>query len=251
MFKYFLKRELKESYLGNLTGLSWVIIQPILTLLIYTFVFEKIFNSKFPEAENVGFVVYLAMGLWPWIAFSDAIIKSITTVTDQKSFIGKIKINLTEPVFAIVTASFVLNVFGYIFVLCVLILVGKNFNYGSIPLLILPLLQLYVLALAFGLFFSAIQVFIRDTVNLMGTLITLWFFTTPIIYTESLIPESLRVYMYFNPIYVPIKFIHNAMITGNPLPWAEMGIVSIAIGLFFYLALKMFKKLEPSFEDYL
>ncbi|MBL4772913.1 MAG: ABC transporter permease [Alcanivoracaceae bacterium] len=251
MFKYFLKREIKESYLGNLTGFSWVLIQPILTLIIYTIVFEKIFKARIPEAENIGFIVYLAIGFWPWIAFSEAILKSITAVINKKDLIGKVKINLKEVVFATVTATFIINSIGYFIVLMVLVLVGKEFNYAAIPLLILPLLQLYIFALALGLILSSLQVFIRDTLHLMTTLITLWFFSTPIIYSESIMPESIRYYMQFNPVYTPITFIHNAILSHKPLPWQEMGILTIALIILLYLANKMFSKLSPNFEDYI
>jgi len=251
LFKYFLKREIKESYLGNLTGFSWVLIQPILTLIIYTIVFEKIFNARIPEAENIGFIVYLAIGFWPWIAFSEAILKSITAITNKKDLIGKIKINLKDVVFASVTATFIINVIGYFLVLLILILVGKEFNHSAIILLLLPILQMYLFALALGLILSALQVFIRDTLHLMTTLITLWFFSTPIIYSESIMPESVRYYMQFNPIYTPITFIHNAILSHKPLPWFEMGVLTIFILLLLYLANKMFSKLAPHFEDYI
>ena len=251
MFKYFLKREIKESYIGNLTGFYWVLIQPVLTLIIYTIVFEKIFKTRVPEAEKIGFIVYLAIGFWPWIAFSEAILKSITAITNKKDLIGKIKINLKDVVFATVTATFIINVIGYFLVLLLLILVGKEFNYSGIPLLIFPILQMYLFALALGLILSALQVFIRDTMHLMTTLITLWFFSTPIIYSESIMPESIKYYMQFNPIYTPITFIHNAILSHKPLPWLEMGVLSIFILILLYLANKMFSKLAPNFEDYI
>jgi ABC-type polysaccharide/polyol phosphate export permease len=251
LFKYFLKRELKENYLGNLTGFSWVIIQPVITLIIYSFIFERIFNAKIPEAENIGFIEYLAIGFWPWIAFSEGLLKSITSVVSKKDLIGKIKINLKNIVFASVTASFLINVVGYFIVLLILILVGKDFNYWAIPLLIYPLLQLYLFAIALGLILSALQVFIRDTFHLMSTLITLWFFSTPIIYSETLIPEYIRTYLQFNPLYTPISFIHNSMLTDNKLPWLEMSLLSIFILILLYVGNKMFSKLAPNFEDFI
>lgn len=251
MFKYFLKREIKENYLGNLTGFSWVIIQPVLILIIYTVVFEKIFKARIPEAENVGFIVYLALAFWPWIAFSESILKSITTITSKKDLVGKVKVDLRQIVFATVTSVFIINLIGYVFVLLILMIIGKSYNYTNIPLLILPILQLYVLSLSLAMILSSLQVFVRDTMHLMGSLITLWFFSTPIIYSESIMPDVIRTYMQYNPLYYPVKFIHNAMLTEKNLPWAEMIILSIVIGILFYMANKMFNKLSPHFEDFL
>ncbi len=251
MFKYFLKREIKENYLGNLTGFSWVIIQPVLTLIIYTVVFEKIFKARIPEAENVGFIVYLALAFWPWIAFSESILKSITTITSKKDLIGKVRIDLRQVVFATVTSVFIINLIGYALVLIILMIVGKSFNYMYVPLLILPILQLYIFSLSLALILSSLQVFVRDTLHLMSTLITLWFFSTPIIYSESIMPESIRSYMQYNPLYYPVKFIHDAMLTDKNLPWIEMLYLSIGFIVLLYVANKMFKKLSPHFEDFL
>jgi len=79
MFTYFLKREITDRYLGNVMGLAWVFIQPLITLVIYSFVFENIFKARIPEAAHLGFAVYLAIGFWPWTAFSESLLRSITS----------------------------------------------------------------------------------------------------------------------------------------------------------------------------
>ena len=251
MFKYFFKREFQENYLGNLTGLAWVFIQPLITLFIYTIVFEKIFKTKFPEAENIGFIVYLALGFWPWTAFSEAIMRSIPSIVEKKNLIGKVKVDLKLIVIAKVTTSFMIHLIGYLFVLILLIVIGKEFNYYAIPLLLLPLIQLYILALSFSFLLSAIQVFIRDTLHLMNSLITLWFFSTPIIYSVSLMPDYIKRIMVINPVYIPINFIHDSLITQKPLEWSSMFLLTIYFLIFLFFSLYIFKKLEPHFEDFI
>ncbi len=250
LFYYFFKRELRSKYLGNITGISWVFIQPVITLLIYWFVFGVIFNNRIPEAENISFIVYLAIGFWPWQAFSESLLRSITAVSDNNDLIGKISIDFRIPVIASISASFFLNILGYIIVIIGLVLFAERFNYSSIPLIILPIAQLYCLAIALGLFLSAIQIFIRDTLQIVTTLITMWFFLTPIIYSESILPEKYKAIIQLNPVYTPISFIHRALITNQPLPWVNMLILSIVIVISLIFALKAFNKLAPSFEDF-
>lgn len=250
MFKYFFIREIKEKYLGNISGISWIFIQPIITLAIYWIVFGIIFKQRIPEAKDIGFIVYLAIGFWPWMAFSESLMKAITVVSEKSDLIGKVNIDLKIPVFASITANFSLNLIGYIIVLIGLALFADAFNYSRIPLLIYPIIQLYIFALALGLLLSALQIFIRDILQFMTTLITLWFFLTPIIYSESLLPVEFKKIIQFNPIYTPISFIHKSLITNQPLPWLNMFILTVFILVFLYISIKVFNKLAPHFEIY-
>lgn len=251
LYNYFFKREIQDKYLGNIMGFSWVLIQPIITLIIYWVVFDKIFKARVPEAEEVGFIVYLAIGFWPWMAFSEAVIRSITSVTEKKELIGKVNIDFKIPIIASISASFFLNLIGYMIVLMGLVIFADVFYYENLPLLIIPLLQLYVLAIALGLILSSLQVFIRDTLQFMTTIMTLWFFMTPIIYSESILPDLYKSIIQLNPLYTPINFIHNALITNKQLPWLKMIILSVVIVIILYICLKIFNKLSNSFEEYI
>jgi lipopolysaccharide transport system permease protein len=250
LFLYFYKNEIKEKYLGNLTGFSWVLIQPVITLLIYWFVFDKIFQARISEDLNTSFIVYLALGFWPWLAFSEAVLSSINTIKEKSDLIGKVKLDLKTVVIAKVSAVFTLHLIGYLIVLIIFI-----FIYGispwSIPLLILPLLQLYVFAIALSLVLSSVQVFINDVFQVMSVLMTMWFFMTPIVYSENFIPEEYRGYLMINPIYTVITFIHKAVLTDEGLPWLLMSGVAFIFLLFLYLAVKMFNKLAGKFEEFI
>lgn len=251
MFYYFFKREIRDKYLGNLTGLSWVFIQPIITLLIYWFVFDKIFHARFSkDQQDVGFIVYLAVGFWPWMAFSESILRSLTAVSDKTDLIGKIKIDFKIPVIASITATFSLNLLGYIVVLLSLALFNDNFNYASLPLVFFPVLQMYCFALALGLILSSFQIFVKDTQQFITTIMTLWFFMTPIIYSESYLPEKYRSIIQINPIYTPITFIHKAIITNETLPWVSLMVLSLITIALLYIAIITFDKLSKNFEDF-
>lgn len=252
MFKYFFKREINDSYLGNLTGLSWILIQPIITVLIYWFVFEKIFHSKLAyESEKTTFIVYLAVGFWPWIAFSESLMRSITAVYDKKDLIGKVQIDFKIPVIATITATFSLHMIGYFVVLFFLYITGNKFNLTGLVFIVFPILQLYFLAIALGILFSSLQIFIKDLKQILTTLITLWFFLTPIVYSEMSIPAEYSTIIKLNPLYIPISFIHNSLVTTSyGLPWKEMFLLSLVISILLYIAVKTFNKLQPSFEDF-
>ena len=70
-FRNLLRRQVRQDYLENLTGFAWLVLQPLLLLAVYAFVFSAIFKSRIPDS-TVGFVPYLAVAFWPWTAFSDS-----------------------------------------------------------------------------------------------------------------------------------------------------------------------------------
>lgn len=251
MFSYYFKREIKDRYIGNITGIAWIFIQPLIILLIYWFVFDKIFHQRFKSNQlEVSFIVYLAIGFWPWMAFSESVIRSITSVTDKFDLLGKVKLDLKTPVVAAITATFTLNLVGYLIVLLNLALFNDNFNYMALPLVLLPILQMYFLAVAIGLLLSALQVYIRDTLQVVTTLMTLWFFMTPIIYPESALPEKYISVIQLNPLYTPISFIHKAVLTKSELPWLNMVVLSVFIGVLLFISIKVFDRLSNTFEDF-
>lgn len=250
LFSYYFKREITTRYLGNITGILWVFVQPIITLLIYWVVFGVIFKQRVPEAKEIGFIVYLAIGFWPWMAFSESILRSITTVSDNDDLIGKINLDFKIPVIATISGIFLINIIGYILVILFLVLFASKFNYSGIPLLIFPLLQLYIFSVAIGLLLSSIQIFVKDTLQFFSTIITLWFFLTPIIYSESSLPENFKAIIQFNPVYTPITFIHTALITNRPLDWQNMFLLTVFIVTLLYFSVKVFNKLSPRFVDF-
>ncbi|MFK8012163.1 MAG: ABC transporter permease [Marinicellaceae bacterium] len=251
MFTYFFKREIRDKYLGNLTGFSWIFIQPIITLIIYWFVFDQIFTQRFSDGEqSVGFIVYLAIGFWPWLAFSESVISSITAVSDKTELIGKIKIDLKTLVFATIVAKFSLHMIGYLIVLFGLTIFYETLSFSSIIFIIFPLFQMFLFALALGFLLSSIHIFIRDTLQFMTTFMTLWFFTTPIIYSVSIIPVKYLSIIQINPLYIPITFIHNAILGTGELMWLNLGVLTLITLLMLFLSIRVFNKLSPNFEDF-
>ena len=74
VFRQLVSRAVRTGYLENLTGFAWLILQPLILLAVYAFVFSTIFKARIPDAGPGGFVPYLAIAFWPWIAFSEAVL---------------------------------------------------------------------------------------------------------------------------------------------------------------------------------
>jgi len=244
------QREIKTRFLESFSGAAWLVLQPLLLLLIYSFVFVIIFKARVPEADTTGFVPYLAIAFWPWISFSESILRSVCAITDNAELIGKVA--LPSEVFpaATVSATFVMHMAGYVAVLLVLSVTGTDIHWLMLIPALLVLILLYVFALSLGLFLSSLNVFIRDFEHVMPPLMTLWFFGTPILYSIELIPENLRQYMLFNPILYFVQTLREMLLFGTWRPGLDDLIALGSVIIFAGLATRFFRRLSPRFEDF-
>lgn len=250
MFKYFLRKEISDKYLGNSSAILWIVIHPIISLLIYNLVFGIIFKSRVPDIPENSFVAYLAIGLWPWMAFSESVLNSITSVVSRKDLLGKVKIDLRHVVLAGTTANFILHGIGFLAILILLTALGKLPLSVELIFLLIPLTLLYVLAVGLSLLFSALYVFYRDLKQIITAVLPLLFFCTPIIYAWSIIPDEMKLYFSFNPLLPIINFIHDVVFGINQLNWTAMIYIFMFAVLLLILSNKFFQKLSPRFDDF-
>ncbi|WP_223787061.1 ABC transporter permease [Marinicella meishanensis] len=250
MFRFFLQKEIKDRYLGNSSALLWIIVHPLISLLIYAFVFGMIFKARVPNLPDNAFVTYLAMGLWPWMAFSESVLQSITAVINRKDLLGKVKLDLRQVVMAGTTANFLLHGLGFVAIIILLMVLGRLDPSWNLLLLLVPLLLLFILASALSLLFAAFYVFYRDLKQIISALLPLLFFCTPIIYSWSIIPEFAKPYLMLNPLLPVINFIHDAVFDLNPLNWVSLMYVLIASLVLLFLSNRFFQKLAPRFDDF-
>ena len=209
-----------------------------------------IFKSRVPDLPEDAFIVYLAIGLWPWMAFSESILDSITAVVSRKDLLGKVKIDLRNVVIAGTTANFILHGLGFVSIIFLLIVMGKLSVSLSLLLLVFPLLILYILAIGFSLLFSALYVFYRDVKQIVSAFLPLLFFCTPIIYAWSNIPDKLKGYFSINPLLPVINFIHDLVFNINPVNWLSLAKIFVFGLIMLFLTNLFFKKLAPRFDDF-
>jgi ABC-type polysaccharide/polyol phosphate export permease len=191
-------RELTARYRGSVLGFFWSFINPLLLLLIYTFVFSQVM----PTARTAGldhFAVFLFCGILPWTWFSSSLVESSGVLITGGNLIRKVL--FPAEVLPLVTVCT-----GLVhFCLGLLILAAFIAYYGApvtpLDLLWLPLLMAVQWALTVGLalFLSAVTVHFRDIRDLLTNVMTLWFFATPIIYPLTEVPAGARRIMELNP----------------------------------------------------
>ena len=251
IFTQLVSRSIRTDYLENLTGFAWLILQPLLLLAVYAFIFTNIFQARIPNDAGIGFVPYLAVAFWPWTAFSEAILKGSNTVVANAALIGKVAFPGELLPLSMVSATFVMHTAGYLAVLIVLQASGTYIHWLGVALALPLLLLLWLFACAITLFTSALQVFVRDVAQILPPLMTFWFFTTPILYGTSLLPESLRAWLDWNPMTWFVSRLRDLVLLGQyPLSWVDL-LAPVLVPALLWLGLKFFRRFAGHFEDFL
>jgi ABC-type polysaccharide/polyol phosphate export permease len=251
VFRQLVMRAVRSDYLDNLTGFAWLIVQPLLLLAVYAFVFTTIFKARIPSAGEIGFVPYLAVAFWPWTAFSESVLRASAAVTSNAALIGKVAFPTELLPLSVVAATFLMQLAGYLAVLLVLQLLGTPIFWPGL-LAALPLLFLLGLfACALALFTSALQVFLRDLAQILPPLMTFWFFTTPILYSVALLPPQWATLMQFNPMTWYVNRLRDFLLFGEFGLTVADAVVPLLTLLLLVLALRFFHRFSPHFEDFL
>ena len=250
-FRQLVSRAIRTDYLENLTGFAWLIIQPLMMLAVYAFVFTTIFKARIHDAGDIGFVPFLAVAFWPWTAFSEAILRSSNCISANAALIGKVAFPSELLPLSTVTATFLMNMIGYLAVLLVIHILGTDIQWlgmiAAIPLLFL----MFLLSSGIALFASGLQVFVRDVAQILPPLMTFWFFTTPILYSSSLLPPQFAFVLKLNPMAWYIERLRDFLLFGNyQLSLGDL-IVPLFSILVFWMSLLFFRRFSPHFEDFL
>jgi ABC-type polysaccharide/polyol phosphate export permease len=251
IFSQLVLRAIRTDYLNNLSGFAWLILQPLMLLAVYAFVFTTIFKARIPGLDPGTFVPFLAIAFWPWTAFSESVLRASNVVTANAALIGKVSFRTELLPLSAVTATFLMHSAGYAAVLIVLQLTGTDIQWLGLAPALAVLLVLYLFALALALIFSALHVFIRDLGQMLPPLMTFWFFMSPILYSPSLLPERLAGLMNWNPMTWFVERLREFLMFGDYTPTWSDALVPVFVLLACFLAFRFFRRMSGHFEDFL
>jgi lipopolysaccharide transport system permease protein len=248
---HFIRRDIRNRYLGSFSGGAWSLLQPLIQLAVYGFVFVYVFKAKVPGADAPGYVPFLALGLWPWVAFSESLMRATTAIQDNAALIGKIALPREVLVFAAVAASFLIHVIGFCAIVIALRLFGVPVDLLALPLALCGFVQLFILALGCAFLLAAVQVFVRDLAPALPQLLMLWMFASPIFYARESLPERYQGWLDFNPFTHYAEFFRAVLLHAGSVSLSGQAIaLVIAVGVV-TIGHVAFRRLAPHFEDFL
>jgi lipopolysaccharide transport system permease protein len=245
---YFLAwRDILVRYKQAVLGIAWAVLQPLLTMIVFTLVFNKILGVKSP-ASAIPYAVFSYSGLLPWQYASGAVTRSGVSLVSQASLLTKVYFpRLLIPVSAVIGGLVDL---GISFLVLLVLMAG----YGIAPTWHIVFLPLFVVlatvtALAVSLWLSALNVLYRDVGYVIPFLVQLWMFVSPVIYPVSAIPAGpLRTLFALNPMTAVIGGFRWCLL-GQQLPGGYMWVSLLVVVLLFVGGLFYFKRMENVFAD--
>ncbi len=247
----FVKRDLLARYRGSTVGLFWSVIHPLIMLGLYTFVFSTILKVRVGASEGTDqFALYLFCGLLPWNAFAEGLNRSTGVILENTNLIKRAVFpSEILPVYPVIT-GIVAELIGFVILVAALLLTGRPI--GPVMLL-LPVILLLQAVLTIGLawIIAGITVFIRDLGQMLGMMLTLWVFLTPIFYPPSVIPETLRVFLAVNPMYALVEAYRSVILRGEFPALGGVALTALIGIVTFLIGYRVFTKMQPVFADVL
>jgi lipopolysaccharide transport system permease protein len=244
LFYFLIWRDVKVRYKQTALGVIWAILQPLLTMMVFTFLFGKL--ARVPS-DGMPYPIFVFAGLLPWNFFAAAVDNSSNSLVGNSALITKVYFpRLVIPSAAVGAA---LVDFGIAFV--ILLLMGAHYNVGlsfSMLMLIPLIVQMVLFAVGIGIQMSALNVKYRDVRHALPFLVNVWMYATPVIYPVSFIPGRWRWILVLNPLGGIIEGFRSA-IFNRPFVWSHLA-ASLAVVLVVLLySLYSFRRVEKTFAD--
>ena len=246
------RREVVGRYRGSFVGLLWSFFNPLLMLMIYTFVFGVIFKSRWNEqvGGHFQFAVILFAGLNINAMFAECANRAPSLIVENTNFVKKVVFPLeTLSWSAIGSALF------HLLISTLALLAIEWLASGSIPwtVVLFPIVIVCFLPFVAGVVWllASLGVFLRDLKQAIGILTTALMFLAPIMYPKEIIPSVYRDWMYLNPLTVMVEASRNVLIWGKPPDWGMLGLYVLLSGLFAWVAFAWFERSRKGFADVL
>mgnify|MGYP005757512511 FL=1 len=242
---YFLTlRGIKARYAQSILGVSWAIIQPLFTTLVFTLVFGGLAKV---DSDGMPYILFSYLALWPWNYFSGTLTESANSLIQNANMITKVYFpRMVLPLSAML--SKLLD-----FTIAFVVVIGMLIYFGQIPgwgVLFTPMLivQLLMCSLGIGMFLSALAVKYRDVKHALTFLVQLLLYAAPVVYSTSAVPIEYQKFYILNPMVGVIEGFRAAFLN-RPMPWEWIWPGSIVAVVVFIFGMLYFRRMERIFAD--
>jgi len=244
------RRDFQQRFVGSAMGWIWGLIHPLVLLVCWWFVFVQVLHMKLEGAETDNYPLWLFAGMLPWLLFTDTVQRSATSILDQANLVTK----TVFPSEIVPISVFLSSVLSHGLALALMVAAaGVMLNQISIFLILLPfyIFILGLFAVGVGWIVASLQVFQRDTAQVVAVLLQLWFWMTPIFLQDARYPRKAKLLLTLNPLYYLVTAYRKLLLTSN-LPDLRGLAVAAAYGAaLFLIGGLFFRYMKRGFADVL
>ena len=244
------KRDLLQKYVGSAAGWVWSIIHPLVLWASYVFIFEYCLHQTLVGGLTTNYPLNLFAGMLPWFLFSDTVIRSSNSIVEHANLITKTMF----PSEILPLATFLSSLASHAVVLVIAAVVAAVIQQNVNPALLLLPVWIFIAGLftiGVSWIVAALQVYLRDTAQLVVVVMTFWFWLTPIFLQESRFPHKAQVAEQFNPLAYIVRA-YRIMLLGRTAPSLGETAVAAAFGIVtFVLGGLFFRHMKKGFADVL
>jgi homopolymeric O-antigen transport system permease protein len=243
---YFLVwRDVKVRYKQTAIGAAWAVVQPLLTMAIFTLVFDKFANMP---SNGLPYPIFSFAALLPWTYFSRSLNQSVLSVVNNSHLITKVYFpRLLLPMAAILSGIIDFAI-SFMFLLAMMIWYGITPGRGVLALPAFLLLTIAT-ALSVSLWLAVINVRYRDVGQAIPFIVQLWTFLSPVAYPVSVVPEKWRLLYELNPMAGVIEGFRWALTGSQEPPLFPIVLAAITVTVLLYTGILFFKRMEHTFAD--
>jgi len=243
----FVWRDLKVRYRQTVLGVIWIVAQPLVTMLIFTLLFNRV--ARIQPDSNVPYSIFVMAALVPWTFFSAAVAASGNSLIGSAHLISKVYFpRMIVPAAAIVAAAVdMLVTLGVVAAMLAWDRVPVSWSLLALPV---PLVVCTVHALGIGLWLSALNVEYRDLRVVIPFVMQFWLYATPVVYPIGALPPRYRIFAQLNPLTGVVEAFRSSL-TGRPIGWLALAYSTAAGAVVLVSGMYYFRRMERQFADVL
>lgn len=245
------RNDFHSRYNGSAFGIVWGFVQPMVTILVYWFVFQIGLRAG-ERPDGTPYILWLICGMVPWFYFSEALGAVTNSFIEYGYLVKKVQFHIGMlPAIKIGSSCFIHVIFT-VLTTVILNFYGYKANFFYFQVIYYMAAETFLL-MGLGLLFSSIAVFFRDMSQITAIIVQVGFWVIPIVWGSESLPSSIKILFEANPVYYIVEGYRDSLLTRTPFwnhPFQTIYFWCFALALFLF-GLKSFRKLKPGFADVL
>ena len=245
------RRDFEQRFVGSAMGWIWGLIHPLVLLASWVFIFSVCLKQSVPAGEVTdNLPLYLFAGMLPWMLFSETLTRSSSSLLEQANLITK----TVFPSEMIPVSVFLSSLVSHLLALVLMIVAAAVYlNQVSLFLILLPayILALGLFAVGLGWIVASLQVFLRDTAQILAVVLTFWFWLTPIFLAPVQFPKQAHMLLAVNPFYYIVRGYRVLLLSSNVPDWRDLAVAGMFGTAAFFAGGLFFRHMKRGFADVL